>query len=140
MICPALDLTTYLMLSRMKPGKHAFTGPTAASCLLASKPKPVVVVVATDAPKPEADTLRKIAMIRGVPVVHALSADWLGQAVRSTSPEVCVTVVHIPHHVKKVAANFIALASEACAAFMREITRSDRRVDALTAQMAHASL
>lgn len=141
MIDPALDLTAYLMLCGMTPGKHTFVGRSAAFDLLSCTPKPVMVIVATDAPIHEVDNVKKMALMKCVPVVHALGGAWLGKAMGSPIPETCVTVMQVPHHSRKVAANLMERAADACAMFTEEVMgRTRSHVDTLSAQLAHTSL
>lgn len=118
---PTLDRIAFLALGKLTAGRHFFVGTVSALDLLGTRPKPLVIVLATDAPMAEAESLRCRAMLHQVPVVHSLPSEWMGRAVGSAAPQHVVAVMWVPPQVRNVVIAMMEQAALACAAFSERL-------------------
>lgn len=124
MIDPSIDCLAYMLLSELELGDTAATGPGAVRELLLGGParKPLAIVVTTDPVSHAVNDLRGMAVLLGVPVVHALPRAALGEAMRTTCPLVLVAITALPHTTaRNLLCTLMTRAASACGEFAQRL-------------------
>lgn len=123
LIDPSIDYLAYAMLSSLELGRHAHTGAVRArDLLLCGARKPLALVVTTDAVTATVNDLRQMAVMLGVPVVHALPRMALGDAMRAACPLVVVAITDLPDDkTRDLLSLLMTRAASACGEFARRL-------------------
>ena len=116
-----LDSLVFVLLTRLRQGVHMVWGIDATMrALLHRSARPLCVVVASDVADPAlariVDDVRVAALSHMVPVVQAMTPQWLGSACKAKHPQFVVTVVCVPNEDSRLlAAAVMERAADLCA-------------------------
>lgn len=146
LIDPSIDCLAVLLLNRMHRGTHYHVSINAVRYALNTAPcKPLVVFLTTD-PLPPAKhakmhTVRRQAIMHGVPVVHTLSRSWMGRAAGLSHSTGAVVIMNTPTHVEKELLNLIyTKALAACTSFIDLIEPPSPEPSYVSSSCSSASL